>query len=244
MYSNLYASPHQLSTSNTYLPSSISPDFSNILLKPSILPDLNLLYPATTSAAPIPSYFPFSFYDCATKFTNEIFEAEQRRKLTQLEQQLVTQLLQASISQKQQIFLSRPTMPMPTISATTTTTTKPISLSNVITKKAHPRPHACNECGKRFRFHSNLVEHKTVHFDGSEHYYSCPFCPKKCRLKGNLKKHLHRHFKTQFEVDEAWHQLYGGRSKHPSESSSSSSSSSSSTSSSSITSSLSATLKI
>uniref|UniRef100_A0AC35FDH5 C2H2-type domain-containing protein n=1 Tax=Panagrolaimus sp. PS1159 TaxID=55785 RepID=A0AC35FDH5_9BILA len=215
MYSAVYGSPQQLSC----LPSSISPDFSNYLLKPSMLADLNnLFYPATTSAAPIQSFFTFPIFD-ATQITNEIIEAE-RRKLTQLEQQLVTQLLQASISQKQQkvIVPSSRSASMPQVPAT---------MNHVITKKPHPRPHGCNQCGKRFRFHSNLVEHRTVHQDGSEHYYSCPFCPKKCRLKGNLKKHLHRHFKTQYEVDEAWHQLYGGRSKNPSESSSSTSSSSS-----------------
>lgn len=204
MFSNLYGSSPVLPPCN-YLPASISPDFN--FLKPSILPDFNhLFYPPTTSAT---TSLEASYLQFQTIITNELIEAE-RRKLTELEQQLVTRLLQASIHQKQE----SPSPVRPTLS--------------VITKKPHARPHQCSTCGKRFRFHSNLVEHRTVHFDGSEHYYSCPFCPKKCRLKGNLKKHLHRHFKTQFEVDEAWHSLYGGRSKHPSESSSSSSTFSSS----------------
>ena len=57
------------------------------------------------------------------------------------------------------------------------------------------RPHQCSTCGKRFRFKSNLFEHKTLHQPTTP--YFCPFCSKACRLKGNLKKHLQTHVGTE-----------------------------------------------
>lgn len=64
------------------------------------------------------------------------------------------------------------------------------------------RPHQCNECGKRFKFKSNLFEHKSLHFSQQTYQYVCPFCSKTCRLKGNLKKHLQIHMGTSNQLEQ------------------------------------------
>uniref|UniRef100_A0A915D1P0 C2H2-type domain-containing protein n=1 Tax=Ditylenchus dipsaci TaxID=166011 RepID=A0A915D1P0_9BILA len=46
------------------------------------------------------------------------------------------------------------------------------------------RPHGCKECGKRFRFKSNLFEHKSLH--QKTFPFMCPFCGKTCRKNAAL----------------------------------------------------------
>uniref|UniRef100_A0AC34QD68 C2H2-type domain-containing protein n=1 Tax=Panagrolaimus sp. JU765 TaxID=591449 RepID=A0AC34QD68_9BILA len=126
------------------------------------------------------------------------------------QQKLVSELLRIAI---QQAAASSTPKSVDSTESTPSLMPSPSPLKPVESVKMYKRPHKCDDCGKKFRFHSNLVEHRTVHFDGNEHFFSCPHCPKKCRLKGNLKKHLHRHYNTQLEVDQAWQSLYGGHTR-------------------------------
>ena len=63
------------------------------------------------------------------------------------------------------------------------------------------RPYKCPDCNKRFRFKSNVFEHKSLHASDQPYQYICPFCSKTCRLKGNLKKHLQTHMSTSEELE-------------------------------------------
>lgn len=122
---------------------------------------------------------------------------DEQLKLIEREQKMVSDLLRIAIEQQQaaMIKINETSVPVQSLS-------RKSSGASTSQQKVFQRPHQCEECGKKFRFHSNLVEHRTVHFDGCDHYFACPLCPKKCRLKGNLKKHLHRHYSTQEEVDQ------------------------------------------
>ncbi|KAI1710645.1 gastrula zinc finger protein XlCGF67.1 [Ditylenchus destructor] len=75
------------------------------------------------------------------------------------------------------------------------------------------RPHQCHGCGKRFRFKSNLFEHKSLHLKA--HPFQCPFCGKTCRLKGNLKKHLQIHVNTVEDLEKLWKERFSRSSGRP-----------------------------
>jgi uncharacterized Zn-finger protein len=75
------------------------------------------------------------------------------------------------------------------------------------------RPHQCPECLKRFRFKSNLFEHKTLHQHATP--FVCPFCSKTCRLKGNLKKHLQVHVSSSEALEELWKARFSRSSGRP-----------------------------
>lgn len=75
------------------------------------------------------------------------------------------------------------------------------------------RPHQCPECGKRFRFKSNLFEHKTLHQQSTP--YVCIFCNKSCRLKGNLKKHLQIHVSSSEALEALWKARFSRSSGRP-----------------------------
>uniref|UniRef100_A0AC34F2V9 C2H2-type domain-containing protein n=1 Tax=Panagrolaimus sp. ES5 TaxID=591445 RepID=A0AC34F2V9_9BILA len=77
------------------------------------------------------------------------------------------------------------------------------------------RPHQCNECGKRFKFKSNLFEHKSLHSSQQTYQYVCPFCSKSCRLKGNLKKHLQIHMGTADQLEKFWKVRFSRSSGRP-----------------------------
>uniref|UniRef100_A0A914YG81 C2H2-type domain-containing protein n=1 Tax=Panagrolaimus superbus TaxID=310955 RepID=A0A914YG81_9BILA len=77
------------------------------------------------------------------------------------------------------------------------------------------RPHQCNECGKRFKFKSNLFEHKSLHSSEQAYQYVCPFCSKSCRLKGNLKKHLQIHMGTADQLEKFWKVRFSRSSGRP-----------------------------
>uniref|UniRef100_A0AC35EX81 C2H2-type domain-containing protein n=1 Tax=Panagrolaimus sp. PS1159 TaxID=55785 RepID=A0AC35EX81_9BILA len=77
------------------------------------------------------------------------------------------------------------------------------------------RPHQCNECGKTFRFKSNLFEHKSLHSSEQTYQYVCPFCSKSCRLKGNLKKHLQIHMGTAEQLEKFWKARFSRSSGRP-----------------------------
>lgn len=83
---------------------------------------------------------------------------------------------------------------------------------------------------KRFRFKSNLFEHKSLHF--KVHAFYCPFCRKTCRLKGNflifklkknkfkiflgnLKKHLQIHVNTVEDLEKLWKERFSRSSGRP-----------------------------
>jgi hypothetical protein len=76
------------------------------------------------------------------------------------------------------------------------------------------RPHPCHQCGKRFRFKSNLFEHKSLH-QKTPNVFSCPFCSKTCRLKGNLKKHLQTHVGTPEALERLWKERFSRSSGRP-----------------------------
>uniref|UniRef100_A0A914DYD2 C2H2-type domain-containing protein n=1 Tax=Acrobeloides nanus TaxID=290746 RepID=A0A914DYD2_9BILA len=76
------------------------------------------------------------------------------------------------------------------------------------------RPYKCELCGKRFRFKSNLFEHKSIHSQQS-HAFVCPFCGKTCRLKGNLKKHLQVHVNSVEELEKLWQERFSRSSGRP-----------------------------
>ncbi|KAF1746188.1 hypothetical protein GCK72_022641 [Caenorhabditis remanei] len=61
----------------------------------------------------------------------------------------------------------------------------------------------CEICLRRFRFETNLHEHKSVHKDK---VFEClfPKCTQTCRLKGNLKKHMRVHYNSV----EGWDEEY------------------------------------
>uniref|UniRef100_A0A7E4V6Y1 C2H2-type domain-containing protein n=1 Tax=Panagrellus redivivus TaxID=6233 RepID=A0A7E4V6Y1_PANRE len=115
-------------------------------------------------------------------------EAE-RMRMIELEQAIVTEMLRIAVACRMN-------------ADTVITSTSPPASEPSPSQSVESKPHGCPECGKYFRFHSNLVEHRTVHFQGKTHFYACPLCPKRCRLKGNLKKHLHRHYSSRKAVDE------------------------------------------
>lgn len=75
------------------------------------------------------------------------------------------------------------------------------------------RPHKCPDCQKRFRFKSNLFEHKTLHQPSAA--FVCPFCSKTCRLKGNLKKHLQVHVSSSEQLEELWKAKFSRSSGRP-----------------------------
>jgi hypothetical protein len=75
------------------------------------------------------------------------------------------------------------------------------------------RPHQCPDCLKRFRFKSNLFEHKTLHQHATP--FVCPFCSKTCRLKGNLKKHLQVHVSSSEALEELWKSRFSRSSGRP-----------------------------
>ncbi|KAE9552005.1 hypothetical protein FO519_004768 [Halicephalobus sp. NKZ332] len=163
----------------------------------------NLVFPQIISDIPMANnFFNFSFDQGHNNSQDE------QQKIIEREQRMVSDLLRIAIEQQQAAMAKVNETPTTAQSAS-----RKSSGASTSQQKAFQRPHQCDECGKKFRFHSNLVEHRTVHFDGCDHYFACPLCPKKCRLKGNLKKHLHRHYSTQDEVDQAWQVLYGGHTR-------------------------------
>lgn len=54
-----------------------------------------------------------------------------------------------------------------------------------------PKPKACEFCGKRFRFQSNLVVHRRSHT--GEKPYKCPQCLHACTQQSKLKRHMKTH---------------------------------------------------
>ncbi|KAI6175938.1 hypothetical protein M3Y97_00744900 [Aphelenchoides bicaudatus] len=75
------------------------------------------------------------------------------------------------------------------------------------------RPYKCGDCNKRFRFKSNLFEHKTLHSQSTP--FICPFCSKSCRLKGNLKKHLQVHVSNSEALEQLWKARFSRSSGRP-----------------------------
>ncbi|NXQ20040.1 ZNF22 protein, partial [Peucedramus taeniatus] len=49
------------------------------------------------------------------------------------------------------------------------------------------KPHKCLECGKSFRWSSNLIQHQGTHSE--ERPYACGECGKSFRQSSNLIKH-------------------------------------------------------
>jgi len=90
-----------------------------------------------------------------------------------------------------------------------------ISDSGVESAEEHNRrPHECGVCHKKFRFKSNLFEHKTLH-SLNQHQFSCPYCMKTCRLKGNLKKHLQVHVTNSEALEALWKARFSRSSGRP-----------------------------
>lgn len=104
--------------------------------------------------------------------------------------------------------------------STLSTTSSPVSSpssssidSNPESEQDDRRPHQCPDCLKRFRFKSNLFEHKTLHQPHSN--FVCPFCSKTCRLKGNLKKHLQTHVPNSEALEQLWKARFSRSSGRP-----------------------------
>ncbi|CAD5227215.1 unnamed protein product [Bursaphelenchus xylophilus] len=111
-----------------------------------------------------------------------------------------------------------PTSPSPASTVLPSSSISPVaspssSVDSGIDGDDDKRPHQCPECLKRFRFKSNLFEHKTLHQRSTP--FVCPFCAKTCRLKGNLKKHLQVHVNSSQELEELWKQRFSRSSGRP-----------------------------
>ncbi|CAD5220474.1 unnamed protein product [Bursaphelenchus okinawaensis] len=111
-----------------------------------------------------------------------------------------------------------PTSPSPASTVIPSSSISPVaspssSVDSGIDGEDDKRPHQCPECLKRFRFKSNLFEHKTLHQRSTP--FVCPFCSKTCRLKGNLKKHLQVHVNSSQELEELWKKRFSRSSGRP-----------------------------
>lgn len=108
-----------------------------------------------------------------------------------------------------------PAFSLPTPCSSTSPVASPSSSAASLDQEAEEdrRPHQCMECLKRFRFKSNLFEHKTLHQRTTP--FVCPFCAKTCRLKGNLKKHLQIHVASAEQLEELWKARFSRSSGRP-----------------------------
>uniref|UniRef100_A0A7M4FZQ0 C2H2-type domain-containing protein n=1 Tax=Crocodylus porosus TaxID=8502 RepID=A0A7M4FZQ0_CROPO len=57
--------------------------------------------------------------------------------------------------------------------------------------EAEAKPHACPECGRRFRQASNLARHRRAH--GGERPHACPDCGRCFGRRSNLAQHQRTH---------------------------------------------------
>lgn len=81
-----------------------------------------------------------------------------------------------------------------------------LDLRDHLTIHSDIRAYQCNICTKKFRFGSNLSEHRTVHMVDNL-FFKCTECNHAVRLRGNLKKHMKMHFKDNYELEKAWLKL-------------------------------------
>lgn len=86
-------------------------------------------------------------------------------------------------------------------------TSTPRSASTPPSKPASPRNsaaepiHACDYCGKKFRFQSNLTIHRRAHT--GERPYKCTVCDHACTQSSKLKRHMRMHRSSEDRASNA-----------------------------------------